>query len=97
MTLKSVAVVCTALLWAVVMGSPSQASCTCQCVDGNMQPLCSNAIDLPPICPPAICPLAAPSITPINPPRIPPIGTSVCRQARICDQFGNCRWQQVCQ
>src|SRR4051812_8396586 len=29
----------------------------------------------------------------INPPRFPPLGTTFCRQARICDQFGNCRWQ----
>src|SRR5262249_17312466 len=27
---------------------------------------------------------------------IPPLGTTSCRQAQTCDQFGNCRWQQVC-
>ena len=90
--LRSVSV-CVALL----LGAHAEASCTCQCVDGEMQPLCSSSIDIPPICPPRICPLAVPSIEPINPPKIPPVGTSSCRQARICDQFGNCRWQQVCQ
>ena len=42
------------------------------------------------------CGPVAPSIAPINPPTIPPPGTTSCRQAQICDQFGNCRWQQVC-
>ena len=73
-----------------------EASCTCQCVSGEMHPLCSSAMDIPPICPPRICPIAGPSIAPINPPTIPPLGTSSCRQARVCDPFGNCRWQQVC-
>lgn len=30
----------------------ARASCTCQCVNGHMQPLCDNSIDLPPIMPP---------------------------------------------
>ena len=80
----------------LLLGGRADSSCTCECVDGAMQPLCSNAIDLPPICPPRTCPLATPSIAPINPPTVPPLGTSACRQARLCDQFGNCRWQQVC-
>lgn len=75
---------------------PAHSECICQCVDGHMQPLCSSSIDLPPICPPTICPIMSPSIVPINPPTIPPIGTSSCRQARVCDTFGNCQWQQVC-
>lgn len=29
-------------------------------------------------------------------PTPPPIGTSHCRQAQVCDRYGNCRWQQVC-
>jgi hypothetical protein len=82
---------------AVLLSTRAEASCTCQCVDGEMQPLCSSSIDIPPICPPRICPIAGPSIAPINPPTIPPLGTSSCRQARICDPYGNCRWQQVCE
>jgi hypothetical protein len=74
----------------------ADAACVCQCVDGEMQPLCQSSIDLPPICPPAVCPIAPPSVTPINPPTLPPLGTSQCRQARVCDAFGNCQWQQVC-
>jgi hypothetical protein len=74
----------------------ANANCVCQCVDGQMQPLCQNSIDLPPMCPPTICPISSPSIAPINPPTLPPLATSQCRQARVCDAFGNCQWQQVC-
>src|SRR4051794_14630090 len=73
---------------ALLVSARAEASCRCQGVDGEMQPLCSSPIDIPPICPPRICPIAGPSIAPINPPTIPPIGTSSCRQARICDPYG---------
>jgi hypothetical protein len=84
------------LLMVLAVTHNAEAACTCQCVNGQMQPLCSSAIDVPPICPPTVCPIMAPSIAPIAPPTIPPAGTTACRQARVCDQFGNCRWQEVC-
>ncbi len=87
---------CVAAGIALLMSARAEAGCTCQCVDGRMQPLCESSIDLPPICPPSVCPIGGTSLAPINPPTVPPIGTSSCRQARICDPFGNCRWQQVC-
>ncbi len=74
----------------------ADAGCTCQCVNGQMRPLCDSSMEIPPICPPTICPIMSPSIAPINPPTIPPIGTSQCQQAQVCDSFGNCRWQQIC-
>ena len=52
-------------------------------------------LDIAPPCM-GICGPVAPSIAPINPPRIPALGATSCRQAQFCDQFGNCRWQQVC-
>jgi len=82
---------------ALLMSVRAEASCTCHCIDDEMQPLCTTSLDIRPICPVRICPIAGPSIAPINPPTIPPVGTSSCRQARICDPFGNCRWQQVCE
>ena len=95
MKIRTIAV--CALLFGGVF-STAEAACTCQCVDGQMQPLCSSVMDLPPICPPTICsPLPAPTIAPLMPPTLPPLGTSSCRQAQICDNYGNCRWQQVCQ
>jgi len=85
-------------IWLVALvGARAEASCTCRCVDGEQQPLCSSAMEIAPICPPRICPIVAPSIAPIRPPTIPPLGTSSCRQAQVCDFSGNCQWQQVCQ
>jgi hypothetical protein len=80
----------------LVLVTATNASCICQCVNGEMQPLCSSSIDLPPICPPTVCSIAPPTVAPINPPTLPPLGTSECHQAQVCDQFGNCQWQQVC-
>ena len=79
-----------------MIASQAQADCICECVNGQMQPLCSSSIDLPPICPPTICPLDTPSIAPLPSLRLPPLGATSCRPARVCDPFGNCRWQEVC-
>ncbi len=84
------------LLFLLLASGAAHASCACQCVDGQMQPLCDSAIDLPPLCPPTTCPLTAPSLAPLYPLKLPPLGTSHCRQARVCDASGNCRWQRVC-
>ena len=83
------------LVVVLVFGvSPASAACTCQCVDGKMQPLCSSAIDIAPPCI-GICPVTVPSVG-IAPLVVPPVGTTSCRPAQVCDQFGNCRVQQVC-
>jgi len=82
-------------LW-LLGGAAASAACTCQCVNGQMQPLCQSAIDLPPVCAPTICPIAAPSLAPLTAPILPPLGTSQCEQAQICDTQGKCEWQQVC-
>ena len=80
------------LLWV----APARAACLCQCVDGEMQPLCESTIDLKPICPRAVCFPPPPSLAPLNPATLPPLGATACRQAQLCDSYGNCRWQQVC-
>lgn len=90
------AAIVTALVGLGMLWTEANASCTCQCVNGEMRPLCSSAMDLPPICPLVICPMAPLSLEPISPLTLPPIGTSHCRQAQVCDRYGNCRWQQVC-
>lgn len=46
-------------LTILLFGGAANAACTCQCVNGQMQPLCQSSIDLPPICPPTICPIAS--------------------------------------
>lgn len=82
---------------ATLPGTGAHASCVCRCVNGTMQPLCSSAIAVPPICPPTVCGIVPPSIPPIMQPTIPPIGTQSCRQAQVQNPFtGQFEWQTIC-
>ena len=84
-------------LVVVLISTPSSAECVCRCVNGQMQPLCQNAIDLPPICPPTVCNITPPSLVPIQQPRVPPIGTTGCRQAQVQNpRTGQYEWREVC-
>jgi hypothetical protein len=75
----------------------SNASCVCRCVDGEMQPLCSSSIDLPPICPPTVCAIVPPSVAPIQSPGIPPIGTSGCSPRQVRNPATNqYEWRSIC-
>jgi len=86
-----------ALIGLAAVPTGSHASCVCRCVDGEMVPLCTSSIDLPPICPPTICPLVPPSIAPIQPPVIPPIGTTHCEQKQVWSEVrGEYVWREVC-
>ena len=69
----------------------AEARCVCRCVNGDVQPICESAIDLPPICAPQICPLAPPSVTPIMPPTVPPIGTTGCEEKQVLPVHGTVR------
>ena len=83
--------------FAIFLTTKSDAACVCRCVDGEMQPLCSSSIDLPPICPPTICSLVPPSIAPIQPPGIRPLGTSRCAQRQVLNPSTHqYEWRSVC-
>jgi len=87
-----------ALIFSILTISDANARCVCRCVNGDMQALCSSSIDLPPICPPKVCPIRSPSIAPIRAPKIPPIGTTRCRQAQVLNRnTGRYEWKRVCQ
>jgi len=72
------------------------ASCVCRCVGGEVQPVCTQAIDMPPICAPAICP---PSIAPSVPSsRIPAFGTESCSRQSVFDpRTGRYESRNICQ
>lgn len=77
--------------------SASDAKCVCSCVNGQVVPLCDNALDIEPICPPRICPFTPPSVEPINPPRVPPIGTQTCTMKQVYNEWTKrYEWRQVC-
>jgi hypothetical protein len=86
-----------AALWLAAAATPAEAACSCACVDGQMRAVCSNAVELAPICPPAICPIAPPAVRPITAPQLPPPGASNCRQAQVMNPWTNrYEWQTVC-
>lgn len=77
--------------------SASYAGCVCQCVNGQVQPICGSAIEVPPVCAPRVCPIVPPSVEPISPPTVPPVGTSRCRMVQVYDEVsGRYVWQKVC-
>lgn len=58
--------------------------------------VCESTLDLPAIRPPGISPIPSPGIAPIPMPVVPPLGTTDCRQVRMCDSYNQCRWETVC-
>jgi hypothetical protein len=83
-----------ALALLSIGGSAAEAACACQCVDGQMQPVCDSGINRPMVCPPTVCRPPRPSVAPVIPPL--PLGGSQCKQAQVCDAAGKCTWEQVC-
>lgn len=85
-----------ALTLLLLGATAANAACTCRCVDGQMQRLCDDAfnrpsINRPIICKPAVCSILKPAVA------LPIVAPEGCRQARVCDRRGNCRWELVCQ
>ena len=92
------------IAFALMLVGPIYANAGCiwefECDSwGNCRqvPLCDSTLDIVPPRSPAIAPIPAPTIRPIPQPIIPPLGTSSCRQAYLCDSWGSCRWETVCQ
>ena len=85
-------------IFTFLLTSNSFGNCVCRCVNGQMTPICSNSIDIPPICPPTVCQLVPPSVQPITPPTIPPIGTSQCQNKQVLNPYTNrYEWKLICQ
>lgn len=85
-------------LFVFLWSANASAACVCRCVDGEVRPICSSSLDLPPICPLQMCPLVPPSLAPLQMPSLPPLGTQNCRQVQALDPRTNqYRWREVCQ
>jgi hypothetical protein len=85
------------LVFVVFFVTKADASCACRCVDGEVQPLCSSSIDLPPVCGPTVCSLISSSIAPIQPTVVPPLGTSSCSQRQVLNPATRrYEWQSIC-
>jgi len=85
------------LLGTLLAFSEANADCVCRCTNGQNVPLCSNTLEIPPICPPRVCPIAPPSIEPIQAPQLPPLGTQNCWQQQVLNPYTNqYEWRRVC-
>ena len=81
----------------MAIATPAQADCTCACVNGQVEALCSSSIDLKPLCAMQLCPMTPLSITPIKPLTLPPLGTTSCHQAQVLNPYTRqYQWQTVC-
>ena len=66
-------------------------------LNGQNIPICSNTMELAPICPPKICPLRSPSIKPTENLIIPPIGTQNCSKEQVFNSFtARYEWKNLC-
>jgi hypothetical protein len=75
----------------------SFASCQCVCVEGQVQAICSNTLDVRPICAPRVCPIPPPSIQPIQQPRVTPVGTKSCTQKQVYNEESRrYEWKEIC-
>ena len=73
------------------------AECSCECVDGQVQAICENPLEIQPICFPRMCPGELPIIKPLSLPVIPPVGTRDCRQERVYDPSTHTYgWETLC-
>lgn len=80
-----------------ITASEAHAACSCSCVNGQVQAICQNAMDLHPICSPQICPIVPPAVRPIQQPTVPPIGTSSCGKEQVLNPSTHLyEWQTVC-
>lgn len=73
------------------------AACSCRCVNGSVQALCSSTLEIPPICAPRICPSTSPSIKPFPSLKLNPMGTNSCSQKQVLNpNTGLYQWKRVC-
>lgn len=81
----------------MLLSASSEARCICTCVNGTVKAICTNTIEIPPICVSHVCPIVTPSVRPIERPRIAPLGTTSCRNQQVFNQqTRRYEWRQLC-
>ena len=86
------------LLVGLGITGATRADCTCACVNGSVQAICSSAIDMKPICGAQLCPLPPTSLQPLTSMHLPPLGTSHCRPKQVFDpNVGQYVWKELCE
>jgi hypothetical protein len=80
-----------------LLPTSASATCVCRCVNGEMQSICSNSIEVPPICPPTVCQIVPPSVAPVPTPMVPPIGATSCEPEQVLNPHTQqYEWRTIC-
>ena len=73
------------------------AACSCRCVDGKAQAVCSSSTDIPPLCQSTDCGIAPPPKTPYDVREPAPIVKPGCETKQVYDpQTRTYAWEQIC-
>ncbi|MEX2650369.1 MAG: hypothetical protein WD673_15280 [Alphaproteobacteria bacterium] len=95
--MKSAHVMSIVAFFLLVAADPARADCTCVCMNGTNQPLCTNTLEVAPYCPPIICPFDSPNATSGTAHRTEKFGATNCYPQLVFDSWTNqYAWQQVC-
>lgn len=87
-----------ALTLALMVPSGSaEAACSCRCIDGKAQPVCSSSTDIRPFCQPASCPIAPPVKPPLDTRNPAPAVKPGCETKQVYDPETRAyTWEQIC-
>ena len=93
------AIILVTVLSFVFLINSAWSYCTCVCINGENQAVCSNStFDIPPICPPKLCSIAPSEVQPLQPDTIDPSGEQDCRIEEVYDLYTERYvWQEVCE
>jgi hypothetical protein len=74
----------------------TSGKCSCECVNGKVEALCSSSAYLPAICT-GVCPVVPPSVRPPDIYTVPLPGTSICRDEQVYNyDKQEYQWQKIC-
>ena len=86
-----------AAIGLMLVSTTAVADCACRCLNGEVQVLCTIALDFRPVCSPTSCSPVPPSIRPFQVPSVPAIGASGCvRQKMLNPYTRQFEWRQIC-
>lgn len=85
------------LIFMSLFPGGSVADCVCRCVDGEMQAICEDVLDIAPFCPMRHCPLEPLELKPLPSLRLPPLLTKRCEHKQVLNpRTKQYEWRELC-
>ena len=83
-----------AAIGLMLVSTTAVADCACRCLNGEVQVLCTIALDFRPVCSPTSCSPVPPSI---QAPSVPAIGATGCVKLQVLNPYTRqLEWRQIC-